>query len=73
MRTEKRVSLTKSAVAGRQLTAIMKAGGFTCTIPSHERSRSGYDGEKRNTMHDVEEYSQKLIGECKKRARRTIA
>jgi len=36
----KRVTLTRPAVAGRQLTAIMKADGFTCTTPSHERSRS---------------------------------
>ena len=73
LRTEKRVTITRFAVAGRQLTVIMKADGFTCITPSHERSRSGFDGEKRNTMLDVEGYSQKLIGECKKRVRRTIA
>ena len=55
------------------LTDIMKADDFTCITPSHERSRFGFDGDKRNTMLDVEGYSQKLIGECKKRVRRTIA
>ena len=35
----KRVTLIRPAVAGRQFTAIMKADGFTCTTPLHERSR----------------------------------
>ena len=36
----KRVTLTRPAIAGQLKTAIMKADGFTCTTPSHERSRS---------------------------------
>ena len=40
LRTKKRVTLIRPAVAGRQLTAIMKADRFTCTTPLHERSRS---------------------------------
>ena len=36
----KRVTLTRPAIAGQLKTAIMKADGFTCTAPSHERSRS---------------------------------
>ena len=36
----KRVTLIRPAVAGQQFTAIMKADGFTCTTPLHERSRS---------------------------------
>ena len=36
----KRVTLTRPAIAGQLQTAIMKADGFTCTAPSHERSRS---------------------------------
>lgn len=43
----------------------MKAGGIIWTTSSHEHSRSGFDGY---TMPDVEEYLQKLIGECKKLA-----
>ena len=38
----KRVTLTRPAIAGQLQTAIMKADGFTCTAPSHERSRSGF-------------------------------
>ena len=37
---KKRVTLTKPAVAGRQLTDIMKADGFTYITPLRERSRS---------------------------------
>ena len=40
LRTKKRVTLIRPAVAGRQLTAIIKADRFTCTTPLHERSRS---------------------------------
>lgn len=40
LENKKRVTLIRPAVAGRQLTAIMKADGFTCTTPLHERSRS---------------------------------
>jgi len=36
----KRVTLTGPAIAGQLKTAIMKADGFTCTTPLHERSRS---------------------------------
>ena len=36
----KRVTLIGPAIAGQLKTAIMKADGFTCTAPSHERSRS---------------------------------
>ena len=36
----KRVTLTRPVIAGQLKTAIMKADGFTCTTPSHERSRS---------------------------------
>ena len=36
----KRVTLIRPAVAGRQLTDIMKADGFTYITPLHERSRS---------------------------------
>ena len=39
-RAEKSVTLTRPAIAGQLKTAIMKADGFTCTAPSHERSRS---------------------------------
>ena len=37
---KKRVTLTGPAIAGQLKTAIMKADGFTCTTPLHERSRS---------------------------------
>lgn len=40
LENKKRVTLIRPAVAGRQLTAIMKADRFTCTTPLHERSRS---------------------------------
>jgi hypothetical protein len=39
-RAEKRATLTRPAIAGQLKTAIMKADGFTCIAPSHERSRS---------------------------------
>ena len=43
----------------------MKADGIIWTTSSHERGRSGFDGD---TMLDVEENLQKLIGERKKLA-----
>ena len=39
-RNRKRVTLIRPAVADLRLAAIMKADGFTCTTPLHERSRS---------------------------------
>ena len=41
-RAEKRVTLTRPAIAGHLKTAIMKADGFTYTTPLHERSRSQF-------------------------------
>ena len=40
LRTEKSVTLTRPAIAGRSKKAIMKANGFTYITPLHERSRS---------------------------------
>ena len=37
---KKKGNFNKTCCCRNQLTAIMKADGFTCTTPLHERSRS---------------------------------